>query len=173
MTTPLHTAIYAALSISLSAYVAMAHALAPSDAGERTCWARVYTNAHIRSHPGQEVKEMLVRLARPSAFPAQVSTLLRVRFQDEPSRVYLGSGTCRTEGSETDCWIDGDGGRFTLEERSGGRIVLINNNAGGLALDRAAIGGQRAIRRLTDHPQHGIFLLHRVDESVCPDDWLG
>jgi hypothetical protein len=169
----LRITVVTALSIILAAYTAPAKALAPSGSGERTCWARAYTNAHLRSHPGQEVKEMLVRLARPPAFPAQVSALVRVRFQDEPSRLYLGSGTCRTEGSETVCGIDGDGGRFTLEARTGGRIVLINNNTGGLALDSATIGGEREIRRLTDHPQHGIFLLYRLDEAVCPDDWLG
>src|SRR5262249_55735751 len=114
-------------------------------ADKEACYGRVYDRAHLASHPQQRVTSIHVLRSlgeRPEAEnwqPDQREELIKrfredgsadvlafVNFRDRKGTFY-NSLTCNKEGPKgTLCYIDCDGGSFTLKRANQGAVLLEN-----------------------------------------------
>src|SRR5262249_6467846 len=116
-------------------------------ADQEACFGRVYDRAHLASHPNQKVTSIHIfrslseRSQSENWRPDQRAEAIKrfvedgrseveafVTFRDRPSN-FFNSLTCNREDRRgVQCYIECDGGSFTLRRGSAATVIL--NNAG-------------------------------------------
>lgn len=88
------------------------------------CFVRVYSAAHLRDHPLQQVTVIALRRAPVQDLDGAVlvDVGVEMRAWNEPLR---GSAVCVPVGATLDCLLEGDAGAFTLEAGRGGALRLV------------------------------------------------
>ncbi len=139
-----------------------------------SCYSRAYSKDHLKKHPQQKVAE--IRFDHfPTTFgsydennriafdpkTAEVHFSVSVTFRDSQHR-YTNSGLCTPKGDRYQCFIECDGGSFTLKDRSSTSILVVNPT--GFAV---AGCGAEEFRMLDPEPDDKVFRLDRLTDQYC------
>ncbi len=168
-----------ALALVLTAAAASPAALAADDLytryfagvdGGRPCYQRVYDDAHLKAHPKQTVRRIFVdfevdrrsdqsRKNGADDFEAGIGFMLK-----RSSEWYGQALSCKTVRDHFECYLEADGGTFTLTPRGKALRLEVTGGAGSdihtegekdFGTFGAAGGDDR------------VFLLPRGDRAVC------
>ena len=118
-----------ALSIIFTSAILTGPALA-DEAFPMGCYARDYSPAHLAAHPGQGVAALAINFSEDGDWPGESYFFVRARMSDQGQAARDGvqgmtlfeGGTCRH--ANGDCFVDWDGGGFTLISRDGDTILI-------------------------------------------------
>jgi hypothetical protein len=108
--------------------------------GGLPCFARSYDDDHLEAHPGQRVRSIAINLSKANSDGTpNIPDHFAVSFA-----VMLTSGgdwfgqaaSCKTNETDFECSIDGDGGIFTLTPQKGGGLRLDAGDEG-ITIDSA------------------------------------
>lgn len=157
------------------------------DASKTWCLARTYDPAHMAAHPKQKVTgiafayEPFQRFeGEPDAQPmwdqyagtGAIFAKIVVTMKDDP-RPALGSADCRPKnGTSIRCGIEGDGGRFTLTQRSDGRYRIDNDE--GFTVEYPTDNADEpndGYRRVNPEDDQASFLLDTSSGGLCDARW--
>ncbi|MBB6465462.1 hypothetical protein [Aminobacter carboxidus] len=158
--------------------------LIPPEAGARACFGRVYDEAHLKTHPRQQVTEMQFRLAYyihdPDAFFPKgqrnyyFEVLARLRGHKQP-KPFSAMGECglRDDGKSIFCGVDCDGGGVMVKRNGDGKIMLDLEALGRLRMTSDCGEGEEGGIELSSGADDKRFLLSKLPASECPayDDW--
>ncbi|MCW5690413.1 MAG: hypothetical protein KIT76_17865 [Pseudolabrys sp.] len=139
-------------------------------ANGRPCYLRVYDDAHLKRHPRQTVRRILVdfdvnirsdetRKNGPDNFEAGIGFMLK-RSPEWYGQVL----SCKTVGDRADCFLEADGGRLTLTARGNDLRLEVAGGADGEIhaegeKDFASFGGRGSDDR--------VFILPPADRALC------
>lgn len=137
------------------------HALKERELGW-ACYSRHYDAAHLRAHPGQNVRDMAMLAYRPDWEGGDASILnFEARFRDGGVAVEF-SGECRTvAGGVLTCGIECDGGEFSLKSAAGGSILV------DLPAEPGLCDGTDGMNGSGFGPDDKRFRLDRTDMGDC------
>lgn len=150
--------------------------------GDRnSCYKRIYSSEHLRTHPDQTVKSIEFR-----HFPKLWGTYGadgKVRFDEKKRDVYFAiavrfrrssetfeeSGVCSRKNGVLRCGIECDGGGFELKARKDGRLLLKTGSYGFRVVRRGeGCGGDDAsVHHVTRKTDDRVFLLSRQSDLSC------
>lgn len=151
--------------------------------GDRnSCYQRVYSASHMRSHPRQTVKS-IVFSHYPTLWGSHGADG-KVRFDEKTREVYFAikvsfrgskeiyseSGVCSRKGEVLRCGIECDGGGFELQARKDGRLFLKTASYGfRVVADNGGCDGEdeSKIRQITRKTDDRAFLLSRLPAHSC------
>lgn len=141
-----------------------------------SCYGSSYSLEHLKAHPEQKVidialshypsRQQLLGLDSPyQPYPDTPRFIAKIdvwmRGQDTSWQT---DAFCEPDGSRMVCGIECDGGRFYLEKRKGGKLLL----TGGYDLDfNQCDAGDRILAR---QPDDTSFLLSPIPRSHCKPD---
>lgn len=126
------------------------------------CYARHYDAAHLRSHPDQNVRDIVMLAYRPDWEGADASILnFEARFRDGGAPAEF-SGECRSaRDGVLACGIECDGGEFTLKNAGRDAILVDMPGAPGLCDGTDGMSGPGF------GPDDKRFRLDRTDIGDC------
>jgi hypothetical protein len=125
-------------SLCLAAFAPAAAAGGLYDAtfkGGNRCYSRTYDKAHLKAHPRQTVSGIQLAYTasnddgtpnKPDAFEIGLSFSLK-----KADGWFSGPATCKTLGDRFSCFLEGDGGQFTLTPKAGALMLAVVNRGGG------------------------------------------
>lgn len=137
------------------------------------CYGRTYSLQHQKKHPAQKTVDIAI-----SHFPSRQQLLgMNSPYQPYPdtprfvakldvwlkgqSNGWQTDAYCEPDGNRLVCGIECDGGRFYLEGRNDGKLLI----TGGSDLDfNQCDAGERILRRA---PDDNAFLLSPIPQSHC------
>lgn len=152
--------------------------------GERVCFARDYTAAHLARHPKQRVAAIRFALTYHRHEPDEHHKQgqrnyyfkLDVRFRDRPDKTLSAVGDCFSGNGFIRCGVDCDGGGVRVRWQKRPEQVLIDyGNYYGIRL--SACGGEEDdgedAKALKPGADDKSFLLSRTKQEDCPeyDTW--
>ncbi len=132
--------------------------------GGQTCFARDYAIDHLRSHPDQRVATIALG---PNPDEAGITAdgiagmTLSLQLRDDTD-FYTATAYCQDAGSGAICFVEGDGGSFSLGLAAGGAILL-TVGPDGLSIEGAADFASLDPVKGDDKS----FLLHPADVAAC------
>ncbi len=98
------------------------------------CFARSYDDAHLKDHPAQRVRKIEIDLSKQnsdgtpnSADKFEIGFALMLATGPE---WYGQAASCKTNDSDFECYLEGDGGVFRLTPRSDGGLRLETGDTG-------------------------------------------
>jgi len=135
------------------------------DTGGAACFVRTYDAAHLNTHPRQKVTFIALGMVRENADgrPNAADDFqlgLGVEVKGARER-YVRQAYCKASADAAACFLEGDGGTFSLKPAGGGRL-RVKTGSYGLAFegsDFVQIGG--------DESDDNVFLLDRSAGSAC------
>jgi hypothetical protein len=181
--------ILAALSLSLAALASDRSPLQPA-VDQPICLKRVYTDAHLARHPGQNLKEIHVLLNRKIEHYTDETggtstsdwTMAKVsgRVPGDVNTLYINEFGCefRPDGSAK-CFIECDGGSFLLKPRNSAREALLQVSPGYYwplykeGLDQDSAASEEPGNRLSfqsDDKENETYRLEVVPAAECEWD---
>ena len=98
----------------------------PGAGAAHACFVRHYTKAHVKSHPDQNVTDMIAYVSRQEGQDSYYGINLQVNFRqlEKPFQVSGGCGVT-TEGKQTlGCGIDCDGGSLSVRVKNETSILV-------------------------------------------------
>ena len=98
----------------------------PGAGAAHACFVRHYTKAHVKSHPDQNVTDMIAYVSRQEGQDSYYGINLQVNFRqlEKPFQVSGGCGV-PTEGKQTlGCGIDCDGGSLSVRVKNENSILV-------------------------------------------------
>lgn len=128
----------------------------------KACYARAYDAAHLESHPRQTVTHFFLQRAKMEAAGSQPPDHFPVSFGfrvKASSDLYASMAECRAKGSRTECWIEGDGGHFTLAPDGPGLRVTVA---------RMEVEGAKSFSKDLARGDNRVMLLHPSPGTACP-----
>lgn len=130
------------------------------------CYARSYTKEHLDAHPGQRVAKIILDMdkADPDGKPITAENLqlgFAVQLKSSPEW-YANVAICKSAGDEIGCFLDGDGGRFTVTA-DGGAAIRIATGDYGIALE----GEKDFIELPADKGDDKLFVLSPAPRAEC------
>jgi hypothetical protein len=163
-------------------FPALSPAVATSEAGARSlfqshfasvqggtpCYARTYGAGHLQAHPDQRVTDIEIDMAKTdpdgnaiTEDAIQLGFGLRVIGSAE---WYMNVAICKSEGEAIECFLDGDGGRFSLSAADGGALQLKTGDYG------IVIEGSKDVVELPGNKgDDRVFVLKPADPKACED----
>jgi len=142
--------------------------------GGRPCYARSYDEAHLKAHPKQQVRRIAVDFdvnerSDPATKNSGADFQAGVSFMLKRSPEWYGQAlACKTAGDRFECYLEADGGAFTLIPRgealrleiTGGKDSDIHAEG---EKDFGSFGGPGSDDR--------VFILPRTDRKICDSIW--
>ena len=139
-----------------------------------SCYARVYSEEHLRKNSTQRVTEIRFNHF-PTTFgvndesgaikfnPAtgELFFTISVRFRDS-EKLYVDGGSCLPDGDQYRCNIECDGGGFVLKDRTKDTILLVNQSG----FSVSGCGGED-YREVQPDPDDKVFRLDRLPNLLC------
>ncbi|WP_421726431.1 hypothetical protein [Bauldia sp.] len=93
------------------------------------CYTRTYDAAHLAAHPQQRVTSFYVVDSGPGNAASVQDFVVSFGFTVKDSGdVYASAASCQAVPQGVQCWVDGDGGTFTLEGNGGGLRVRVGDH---------------------------------------------
>jgi len=168
-----------ALALVLTAAAVSPAALAADDLytrffagvdGGRPCYVRVYDDAHLKAHPKQTVRRIFIdfdvdrrsdqsRKNGADDFEAGIGFMLK-----RSSEWYGQALSCKTVRDHFECYLEADGGTFTLTPR--GKALRLEVS-GGRGSDIHAEGEKDFGTFGAPGSDDRVFLLPRGDRKIC------
>ena len=93
------------------------------------CYARVYTEKHLREHPDQKVAMISFGRSEYQAGGEIVNYDLRVQLKGQ-TEVYLGNAYCEASVEGYTCGMEGDMGAVLVLPRAGDEILIVVHPVG-------------------------------------------
>lgn len=130
------------------------------------CYARSYPAEHLASHPGQRVAKIVLDMEKTDpdgkAITEQNLQLgFAIQLKTSPEW-YANVAICKSAGAEIDCFLDGDGGRFTVTA-DGGAAIRIETGSYGIAME----GTKDFIELPADTGDDKLFVLPPAPRAEC------
>jgi hypothetical protein len=136
----------------------------------KPCYARYYDDAHLRTHPKQQVRRIEIDFdvnersdpqTKNSAtyFQAGIGFMLK-----RSSEWYTQALSCKVAGTRFECYLEADGGTFVLIPRGDALRLEIT---GGPDADIHAEGGKDCGEFGGRGSDDRAFLLPRTDRKLC------
>jgi len=117
-------------------FIAPANSTSPFPAGEKICFSRNYTNAHINSHPGQIVKSMRLDFKRGKKYSQLLYFFVHANLINSSGKELGAGGHCNSlkqnDPLTLRCRVHCDGGSFTASLKEDGSSILLENRGIGL-----------------------------------------
>lgn len=136
-----------------------------SVAGGQPCYARNYPQEHLSSHPEQRVTDIEVDMAKlnPDGKPITEDNIelgfgLKVKGKSE---WYTNVAICKSAGAQMECYLEGDGGRFTLD--ASGASLKLSTGSYGIAIE----GSNDFVELSGENGDDRVFILPIADQKVC------
>ncbi|RUO98988.1 hypothetical protein [Hyphomicrobium sp.] len=104
----------------------------------RPCFARTYEDKELAAHPDQRVRAIEIDLSKANAdgtpnTPDRFQLGFALMLKSGPE--WIGqTASCRTNDTDFECYVSGDGGVFSLTPKDGGELRLQTGDDG-LALE--------------------------------------
>lgn len=130
------------------------------------CYARSYSAAHLKEHPAQRVAKIEIDMAKenPDGKPITEEAIelgFGVQLKTSPEW-YTNVAICKSAGPEMNCFLEGDGGSFTLTAAEGGSLRLKTGDYG------LAIEGEKDFMELPgDKGDDRVFVLPPAPQAAC------
>ena len=130
------------------------------------CYARSYDAAHLKAYPAQRVAKIEIDMAKknPDGTPITEDFIqLGFGLQLKSSPEWYGNvANCKSAGAQIDCFLEADGGKFTLSAAEGGALKL-ETGSYGLAFE----GAKDAIELPGDKGDDRVFILSPAPRAEC------
>lgn len=123
------------------------------------CFAATYDKAHFAKYPGQTPTFLAVLVERQGEFLA-MSVTARLRGK---TGTWGEAGACSANGEGLKCYIDCDGGGFTLHQHGGG-VMLRNAKGFRVAKDGCGESAQNLVDAV---PGNRRFALKKAAAKLC------
>ncbi|MET0408180.1 MAG: hypothetical protein ABW006_07400 [Hyphomicrobium sp.] len=98
------------------------------------CFARTYNEKNLKDHPGQRVREIEIDLTKSNADgtpnTADRFELSFALILTSGPDWYGQNASCKTNDTDFECYLEGDGGVFRLTPQKGGGLRLETGEAG-------------------------------------------
>ena len=135
-------------------------------AGGEPCYARSYSDDHLKAHPGQRVAEIEIDMAKvnPDGKPITEEAIelgFGIKLKDK-THWYTNVAICKSEGAHISCFLEGDGGAFTLSAAQDGAVRLETGNYG-IAME----GADDFVELSGTEGDDRVFILQPADKNVC------
>jgi len=138
--------------------------------GGSPCYVRVYDDAHLKSHPKQTVRRIFIdfdvntrsdetRKNGADDFEAGISFMLK-----RSSEWYGQALSCKTARDHFECYLEADGGTFTLTPRGNMLRLAVTGGAGS---DIHTEGEKDFGTFGAPGSNDRVFLLPRGDRAMC------
>ena len=138
--------------------------------GGKACYARSYDEAHLKSHPKQMVRRIFIdfdaatrsdetRKNGADNFEAGIGFMLR-----RSDEWYGQALSCKTAGDRFECYLEADGGTFTLMPRGDALRLEVTGGAGS---DIHAEGEKDFGAFGAPGSDDRVFILPRADRTLC------
>lgn len=130
------------------------------------CYARTYSAEHLKAHPEQRVGTIELDMSKtnPDGVPITEDNIqlgFGIKLKDKPDW-YTAVAICKSAGAEISCFLEGDGGNFTLVAGEGGGLKLSTGETG-IAIEGAndfvEIAGGKGDDR--------VFVLSPSERGLC------
>lgn len=143
-------------------------------AGQRICYARIYSSAHLAKHPKQRVTEIGFWLAYhrfpPDEFypQGQRNYYFALTAKRKGSgRLLTARGECGPNGNSIGCGVECDGGGVSVTRRPGDKILVSLGKDGWIRMTEGCDEEESAVN-LEAGEDDREFLLSRLPDSACP-----
>ncbi|MCC2111979.1 MAG: hypothetical protein KDJ16_08100 [Hyphomicrobiales bacterium] len=147
------------------------------------CYERAYEIGHLTAHPDQKVARM-----RLEHFPARFGAIGddgKIRY--EPENLYLrievvlrdswrqyeNFALCERKADKIDCYIECDGGGFSITAGRSGSILLHNRGIAIIGCDSPDEMAEENVTYLEPEPDDKVFRLDRARRCTPPPDTDG
>jgi hypothetical protein len=170
-----------ALLLVAAAFAGDAAAAAPDDLytryfegadGGKPCYARYYDSAHLRAHPKQTVRRIVVDFDKDfGEGPAPKNSAAKfeagIDFMLKRSPEWYGDAIyCKTLAQYFDCYLDADGGTIRLVPQGGSLRLEVTGGGGGT--DAIAVEGGKDFGEFgAPGSDDRMFLLPRPERRLC------
>lgn len=134
-------------------------------AGGEPCYARAYSSEHLKAHPEQRVSEIELDMAKENPDGIQITEDaielgFGIRLKGKP-RWYTNVALCKSEGTRISCFLEGDGGAFTLTAAGDGLRLVTGDY--GIAIE----GAEEFVELSGAQGDDRVFILQPADKAVC------
>lgn len=130
-------------------------------AGE--CYARTYDAAHLKAHPRQKVRAIILRKLQTGSAgvlaPGKVALLVGFRFRNT-SEHFQNYAECRQVQRDLRCDFEGDAGSFRLKRLKGNNLRLQVTRTLG-------VEGSTMIEFAGKYSDDNLFLLRKAPAPAC------
>lgn len=140
----------------------------PAAAGIAGCYGRSYSESHLASQPGQQIRSLRLELSRDHSAG---SYLLRGEaiFRDD-TRPHLLYGYCSTRGGDLVCVGDCDNGVARFRPDASGRLRMVSSfyfAESGASHGCHAPHSRNIVDRRASAPVETVFLLNTRGRADC------
>jgi hypothetical protein len=125
------------------------------------CYERVYDKRYLKQHRKQDIVKIRLQLGVGKGLDGPFELLDRIDAGFRKRSIYQGNLVeCKSVDDELKCFVEGDGGSFTVTDR-GERSLRITNDS---SINFGDDEGQYDVQGKGEHKQ---FRLFRVTETAC------
>ncbi len=126
------------------------------------CYERVYDKRYLKEHRKQDIVKIRLQLGVGKGTNGPFELLDRVDAGFRKRPIYQGNLIeCKTVGDELKCFIEADGGTFTVTDRGEDSLRITNDSYINFGDDE----GKFIVQGKGEHKE---FRLYRISESSCP-----
>jgi hypothetical protein len=134
----------------------------PARADFKGCYERVYDKRYLKHHKKQDIVKIRLQLGVGKGLDGPFELLDRVDAGFRKRPIYQGNLIdCKMQGGTLKCFVEGDGGAFTVTDRGNDSLRIDNTNA----INFDANSDRYTIQPKGEHKQ---FRLYRISEAACP-----
>ena len=133
------------------------------------CFTRLYSDSHLAKNPNQVIREMKFALAKDKLGTGLTYGIVTARHIDaDGSFVASNSGTCSLSGDTYKCYLDADGGAYTVKI-SGNKALLTVSDAITLSgVDpESETEEEEGLLMLEAGKDNGVFMMNLSRKSAC------
>jgi hypothetical protein len=134
----------------------------PVHAAFKGCYERVYDKRYLKKHRKQDIVKIRLQLGVGKGVDGPFELLDRVDAGFRKRPIYQGNLVeCKDAGDELKCFVEADGGSFTVTDRGNNSLRITNDSYINFGDDEK----QFSIRGKGDNRE---FRLFRISETACP-----
>jgi hypothetical protein len=133
-----------------------------AEAGFKGCYERVYDKRYLKQHRKQDIVKIRLQLGVGKGLDGPFELLDRVDAGFRKRPIYQGNLVeCKSAGDELKCFIENDGGSFTVTDRGDDSLRIRNDGSMNFGDDEGKFS-------FDNKGEHREFRLYRVSKSACP-----
>lgn len=142
--------------------------------GGKPCYARTYDDAHLKTHPKQQVRRIAIDFdvnerSDPATKNSAADFQAGLSFMLKRSTEWYGQAlACKTAGDRIACDLEADGGTFVLVPRGEALRLEVT---GGKDSDIHAEGEKDFGSFGAPGSDDRVFILPRADRKICDTIW--
>jgi hypothetical protein len=134
----------------------------PAQAEFKGCYERIYDKRYLKQHRKQDIIKIRLQLGVGKGLDGPFELLDRVDAGFRKRAIYQGNLVeCKSVGDELKCFIENDGGSFTITNRGRDSLRIRNDSF-------MNFGDDEGTYRFASKGEHREFRLYRVGKGACP-----